>query len=203
MDCLNVDQCDFFFMGLWAIWVERNNILWKRVSFQPMNMIQWTSRLLEDFQKYHPKTVRKQRRPQTKWKNPPSGRLKINVDGAFRAEDGSGGIRVVVRNETGMGIAALAKPFLHAHSVLNMETETCRAGLLLGIHQGWTNIDIESDSAILIAALNSEEKNLSESKRKVRDPKEEHVTLGQFDLLFVMESMFLQFCTYCIIVHLH
>ncbi|XP_024199980.1 uncharacterized protein LOC112203217 [Rosa chinensis] len=136
MDSLTVDQCDFFFMSLWAIWTERNNLIWKGASFQPMNMIQWTSKLLEDFQKYHPKTVRKQRRPQTKWKNPPSGRLKINVDGAFRAEDGSGGIGVVVRNETGMGIAALAKPFLHAHSILNMETEACRAGLLLGIHQG-------------------------------------------------------------------
>ncbi|KAM5564827.1 hypothetical protein ABKV19_019070 [Rosa sericea] len=172
MDSLNVDQCDFFFMGLWAIWVERNNIIWNGASFQPMNMIQWTTKLLEDFQKYHPKMVRKQRNPQTKWKNPPSGRLKINVDGAFRVEDGSGGIGVVVRNETGMGIAALAKPFLHAHSVLNMETEACRAGLLLGIHQGWTDIDIESDSAILIAALNSEEKNFSEVSRVLDDCKE-------------------------------
>ncbi|XP_024169850.1 uncharacterized protein LOC112176244 [Rosa chinensis] len=134
--------------------------------------------MLEDFQMYHPKAVRKQRRPLTKWQNPPSGRLKINVDGAFRAEEGSGGIGVVVRNDAGMGIAALARTFLHAHSVLNMEGEACRAGLLLGIHQGWTDIDIESDSAIMISALNSREKNFSEVSR-VLDDCREYITAFQ------------------------
>ncbi|XP_062028713.1 uncharacterized protein LOC133744661 [Rosa rugosa] len=164
IDSLSGDQRDFFFMGLWAIWKERNKLVWNDDHFQPMHMIQWATQMLEDFQKYHPKAVRKQRRPLTKWQNPPSGRLKINVDGAFRAEEGSGGIGVVVRNDAGMGIAALARTFLHAHSVLNMEAEACRAGLLLGIHQGWTDIDVESDSAILISALNSREKNFSEMR---------------------------------------
>ncbi|XP_061996621.1 uncharacterized protein LOC133714520 [Rosa rugosa] len=152
IDLLEVDQQDFFFMGLWAIWAERKNMVWKGANFQSMNMLHWTTKMLDDFQKYHQKPVKKQKRPLTKWKNPPSGRLKINVDGAFRPEDGNGGIGVVVRNDAGMGIAVLARPFLLAHSVLNMEAEAC--SLLLGIHQGWADIDVESDSAILIAALN-------------------------------------------------
>ncbi|KAM5577920.1 hypothetical protein ABKV19_008311, partial [Rosa sericea] len=117
---------------------------------------------LEDFQKYHPKASSKKKRPLTKWKCPPRGRLKINIDGAYRADSGEGGIGVVVRDDLGTGIAAIARPFLHAHSAINMEAEACRAGLLLGIHQGWTEVEIESDSALLIAALQNEEKNFSE-----------------------------------------
>ncbi|XP_062026926.1 uncharacterized protein LOC133743137 [Rosa rugosa] len=42
-----------------------------------------------------------------------------------------------------------------------MEVEACRAGLLLGIYQGWSDVDIESDSIILITALKNEEEDLS------------------------------------------
>ncbi|PRQ25708.1 putative ribonuclease H-like domain, reverse transcriptase zinc-binding domain-containing protein [Rosa chinensis] len=162
LDILSVDQCDFFFMGLWAVWFERNKMVWKNDAFQPLMLIEWAVRHLVEFQKYHPKAVRKKKQAPMKWQCSPRGRLKINVDGAFRADVGCGGIGVVVRDDVGMGIAALARPFLHAHSVLNMEAEACRAGLLLGIHQGWSDIEIESDSAILVAALNSGEKNFSQ-----------------------------------------
>lgn len=59
---------------------------------------------------------------------------EINIDGGFYGEDGSGGIGVVVWNDEGLGVAALAKPFLQAHSVSNMEVEACQEGLSLDIH---------------------------------------------------------------------
>ncbi|KAL6181677.1 hypothetical protein ACLB2K_048327 [Fragaria x ananassa] len=78
---------------------------------------------------------------------------EINIDGAFYGEDGSGGIGVVVRNDEGLGVAALARPFLHAHSVSNMEVEACQECLSPNIHQGWLDIDIESDYFLLVASL--------------------------------------------------
>ncbi|PRQ36979.1 putative ribonuclease H-like domain-containing protein [Rosa chinensis] len=75
----------------------------------------------------------------------------------------------MVRDDLGIGLAAIVRPFLHAHSAINMKAEAHRVGLLLGIHQGWTDIDIESDSALLIAALNSKEENLSEVSRILDD----------------------------------
>ncbi|PRQ31117.1 putative ribonuclease H-like domain, reverse transcriptase zinc-binding domain-containing protein [Rosa chinensis] len=94
-------------------------------------------------------------------------------DGCFQPmhmiQYGLGGIGVVVRDDLGTGIAAIAKPFLHAHSAINMEAEACRAGLLLGIHQGWSDVVIESDSALLIATLKSEEDNFSEVSRVFDD----------------------------------
>ncbi|XP_024171590.1 uncharacterized protein LOC112177537 [Rosa chinensis] len=125
--------------------------------------------LLTYLMKYHTKAIRKKKRPLTKWECPPRGRLKINIDGAFRSESGTGGIGVVVRDDLGIGLVVIARPFLQAHSAINMEAEACRDGLLLGIHQGWTNIDIESDSALLIAALKSKEENLSEVSRILDD----------------------------------
>ncbi|XP_024156084.1 uncharacterized protein LOC112164076 [Rosa chinensis] len=125
---------------------------------------------LEEFQKYHQKVACKKKRPLTKWQCPPRGRLKINIDGAFQVDSGVGGIGVVVRDDLGTGIAAIARPFLHAHSTINMEAEACRAGLLLGIHQGWSDVVIESDSALLIAALKSEEDNFSEHEVQVLCP---------------------------------
>ncbi|XP_061999251.1 uncharacterized protein LOC133716573 [Rosa rugosa] len=169
VDVLCADQIDFLFMALWSIWTERNKLIWERGTFQPMHMISWCVNSLTEFQKYHPKATRKKKRPLTKWECPPLGRLKINIDNAFRVENGAGGIGVVIRDELGIGLAAIARPFLHAHSAINMEAEACRAGLFLGMHQGWTNIDIESDSTLLIAALNSKEENLLEVSRVLDD----------------------------------
>ncbi|KAL6178236.1 hypothetical protein ACLB2K_049755 [Fragaria x ananassa] len=107
-----------------------------------------------------------------KWECPPSGRLKINIDGSFIDSNRCGGVGVVVRNDMGLGIAAVARPFKHAHSALNMEFEACRIGLLLGIHQGWSDIDIESDSILLVAALEREEEDLSEVGRVLGDCKD-------------------------------
>ncbi|PRQ45142.1 putative ribonuclease H-like domain, reverse transcriptase zinc-binding domain-containing protein [Rosa chinensis] len=172
LDMLNSNQVDFFFMALWSVWTERNKIVWNDGCFQPMHMIQWCTSSLEEFQKYHQKVACKKKRPLTKWQCPPRGRLKINIDGAFQVDSGVGGIGVVVRDDLGTGIAAIARPFLHAHSAINMEAEACRAGLLLGIHQGWSDVVIESDSALLIAALKSEEDNFSEVSRVFDDCKD-------------------------------
>ncbi|XP_024190354.1 uncharacterized protein LOC112194337 [Rosa chinensis] len=163
IDIPSNDQLDLFFMALWSVWIERNKIVWNDGSCQPMYMIQWCMRSLEEFQKYHPKATNKKKRRVTKWQCPPKGRLKINIDGAYKADTNVGGIGVIVRDDLGIGIAAIARPFQRAHSMINMEAEACRAGLLLSIHQGWTNVVIESDSALLITALQSREVNFSET----------------------------------------
>ena len=169
---LNTDERDLFFMGFWAIWTERNNVNWKGTSFKPMNMIYWVYQSLSDFHSLHPKSVSKKKRPITKWQSPPRGRLKMNVDGAYEAESGKGGVDVVVRDENGRSIAVLAKFYQYVHSTLAMETEACRQGLLLGRRQGWTNMDIESDSSVLVVALNSVREDYSDVGRVVDDCKQ-------------------------------
>lgn len=62
-------------------------------------MATWGSKLLADFQKLHPQSHRRTKRPQSHWRFPPSGRLKCHIYGAFSAEHQQGGIRVIVRDE--------------------------------------------------------------------------------------------------------
>ncbi|KAL6129601.1 hypothetical protein ACLB2K_072951 [Fragaria x ananassa] len=57
-------------------------------------------------------------------------------------------------------------PFEHAHSPLHTEVDAFKAGLILGIQQGWKDIDIESDFILLVAALGREEEDLSDMECK-------------------------------------
>ncbi|XP_050386217.1 uncharacterized protein LOC126802611 [Argentina anserina] len=113
----------------------------------------------------------KKKRAHVKWTSPPRGRLKLNVDGAFDLSTNRGGVGVVCRDEGGRSIIMLAKSYLYAHSALAMLAEVCTEGLLLGISQEWGNIDVESDSYVLVAALNSSRADLSEVGRIIEDCK--------------------------------
>lgn len=42
-------QTNIFFMCLWAVWTERNNMIWNRGDFNPLYMATWTSKRLEEF----------------------------------------------------------------------------------------------------------------------------------------------------------
>lgn len=89
---------------------------------------QWVQKFLEDYQALHVTRKTKSRRTLPKWETPPSGRLKVNVDGSFRANHGDGGIGMVIRDEFGTCVAALAWHFPYAASALHMEAEATRAG---------------------------------------------------------------------------
>ena len=78
----------------------------------------------------------KVRRPQTKWKFLPSGRLKIKIDGAFNLACRKGGIGIIARNYQGDCLAVVARSYHFSPSALYMETEALKAGLLLGIYEG-------------------------------------------------------------------
>ncbi|XP_024178762.2 zinc finger MYM-type protein 1-like [Rosa chinensis] len=86
----------------------------------------------------------------------------VAMDGAFQLGNGKGGIGVIERNEVGAVKAAWSRYIPNLGSALHAEAEACRAGLLLAIHQSWMEVDMESDSSILVAALNQSSDNNSE-----------------------------------------
>lgn len=146
-------QVDIFFMSLCVVWSGRNTIVWKNRGFNPLFMASWVVRSLKAYHKYHPPKVKNIRRPVTRWECPPSGRLKINIDGAYNAKLAQSGIKVIIRDEHGLCMAAFAHHIPYSSSALHMEVEACRAGLLIAIHQGWNDCVLESDYALLITAL--------------------------------------------------
>ena len=135
MDALSQEQMEWFCASLWALWSERNKLLWLGTSFNPSFLFVWVGQYVSEFQlaRFPVKDTQKQKRHLAKWEYPPRGRLKMNIDGAYCSEKVCGGIVVIVRDEKGLGDQAVAKRFEHAHSVLHMELEACKTSLQLGI----------------------------------------------------------------------
>ncbi|KAL6222321.1 hypothetical protein ACLB2K_005713 [Fragaria x ananassa] len=159
MEVSNQHELEVFLISLSAIWYERNKLVWEGGDCNPSHMVVWALQFLEDYQRLHVRPKKKGRRLTTKWSCPPSGRLKINVDGAYKKEEGTGGLGVIVRDEQGRCVAALSRHVYHAQSALHVEAETLQAGLLIAICNQWTKIEVESDSAIIIQSLAKEEED--------------------------------------------
>lgn len=172
MGSLNRQQVEQLFMLLCVIWNERNNCVWNGGAFNPIFRAECVTRHLEEYQKFHPPKTKAKRRQETHWKCPPRGRLKINVDGAFHADLAQGGVVVVVRDELGICIAAFARSLAPMSSALQAEAEACRAGLLISIHQGWMDIELERDCAMVAAALACPDEECSEIDRVMEDCKD-------------------------------
>ncbi|XP_024160041.1 uncharacterized protein LOC112167268 [Rosa chinensis] len=156
-----VDTRELFYMLLWALWVEHNATVWRGSTFRPLNTAAWASKLLSDYQAVHPTHVKRKMRQRTKWLLPPSGRLKLNTNGVYHGSTGQGGIGAVTRDEFGVCLAAIARPFSHVSSAFQMELEAMRACLLLIIHQGMDGVDIETDYATVVTALKGNMEDLS------------------------------------------
>lgn len=116
-------------MHLWAIWNARNNIVWNGGGFDAGHMSVSATNLLHEFQKFHPLTIKKKSKKLVRWCCPPSGRLKINVDGSFIHQMAKGGVGVVIRDDNGKCVAAFARSLPHSFSALQTEVEACRAGI--------------------------------------------------------------------------
>ncbi|XP_040364504.1 uncharacterized protein LOC121050032 [Rosa chinensis] len=180
---LSKQQVGVFFMQLWAIWTERNKLAWNGGEFNPMHAVTWPLKLLHDYQSCHPLKAHNKRGKGNvaKWEFPPRGRLKVNVDGAFMSDTGSGGVGVIVRDDYGHFKAAWSRFWPHLCSAFHSEVEACRAGLLLAIHQGWKQIELESDLSLLLAALNNPvDDNNSEVSRILDDCRD---YMQEFDVI--------------------
>lgn len=166
------EQIALFFMNLWTIWGERNKIIWEGGSFNPTFMASRSSELLHEYQKYHPLKLKTKTRPVSKWEFPPRGRLKMNIDGSFRADMEVGGIGIVIRDDRGRCKAALQRSISHVSSAIHVEAEACRTGLIAAIHHGWKELTLETDCAALATALLNSAEDLSDIGCIVGDCKE-------------------------------
>ena len=71
----------------------------------------------------------------------------------------------------GRCLASFARNLPCASSTLHVELEACRAGLLIAINQGWSDIEVESDCMQLVNALQNPCEDWSEVGRIVEDCK--------------------------------
>lgn len=77
------------------------------------------------------------------------------MDFGYHAATAQGGDGVVVRDEVGFCLAVFSRSFLAVlFSSFHMELEACRTHLLIAIHQGWYDVEFESECLSVIKVLN-------------------------------------------------
>ncbi|XP_062005868.1 uncharacterized protein LOC133723047 [Rosa rugosa] len=114
---------------LWALWKNRNNLLWQGTQQTAQDLLLSSLSWLEEFQKARAPTSQKLKQPRCFWKPPVYGSLKLNVDASFLPNQTTGGVGGVLRNDTGQVLAAFAGPIMHAASPKQSELYAIRAGL--------------------------------------------------------------------------
>lgn len=90
--------------------------MWNKGAFNLLHIAAWAIKHLEGYQCCHPSLSKNLKRQHTPLVSPPSGRMKINVDGASRTKEEKGGIGVVVRDEHGQYLAVFARHIPYASS---------------------------------------------------------------------------------------
>jgi ribonuclease HI len=95
----------------------------------------------------------KEHAPDVPWVKPPTGWVKLTIDGSFRAEDGTAGIGMVLRDDTGEVIFSACQFINSCEEALEAELLACSEGLGLAIQHCQLPILIDSDCTQLISAL--------------------------------------------------
>ncbi|GAA0140830.1 hypothetical protein LIER_42630 [Lithospermum erythrorhizon] len=161
---------------LWVLWEARNKVIHEQrvYSFSSIririeNLIYYLGKAellsykhwkgdLMVAQRLHISVHKATRKPPTVLKllKPPSGKLKVNTDGAFK--DGLAGLGGMIRNEDGHCIAAIGRSTAGASPL--------HAELLAAAHildwcqaQGYNNLIVETDCAIMRKMVINREQN--------------------------------------------
>ncbi|MQL95653.1 hypothetical protein Taro_028308 [Colocasia esculenta] len=85
-----------------------------------------------------------------KWLHPSPGRLKLNVDGAFKLAAGGAGGGGILRDHKGICVFAFAKNYQGIISILAAEALALCDGLTICCSKGFMDIVVETDSLNLV-----------------------------------------------------
>lgn len=88
-----------------------------------------------------------------KWKAPPPGWTKVNVDGSFVAETGTAGVGVVARDTSGQVIFSAWRTLLRCADAPEAEARACAEGFRLAAEWSPGPAIIESDCSRVVKAI--------------------------------------------------
>lgn len=98
---------------------------------------------------------------QEKWTCPEGEILKVNIDGAFKQEDNTGGWGFVIRDGHAYVRGSGAGRLKDVGSAIQAEAVACLEALHAAATWGMMKIQVESDCQILVRALKSTEYDLT------------------------------------------
>ncbi|CAN6724151.1 unnamed protein product [Malus baccata var. baccata] len=161
------DICQDFAFGLWRLWKNRNDVVFKGIYRQPLDILEAWKKSSDEYKasldpghEVHslgtPKTLKVSDRICTKWKRPRFGTIKINTDAAWCKDTLRMGVGWLGRDFAGLLQAAGGSGIGFSHSAAAAEASAIRFALLSCIDHGFDNIIIESDARLIIMMLKKE-----------------------------------------------
>jgi ribonuclease HI len=103
------------------------------------------------------------------WRKPDDGWIKLSIDGSYSVKDGRAGTGMVVRGDDGSVLFMACRALPNCKDPLEAEFEACLEGLRKTRRHSQLPLTVESDSALLVEAVNSPNADRSSLHSLVND----------------------------------
>nr|XP_023916941.1 uncharacterized protein LOC112028476 [Quercus suber] len=149
-----------FSMVAWCIWTRRNKLRERQSVWDVGVTVKRARELLQEFNDVQDTPTRLTiPQEKAKWKPPGAGLFKINFDGAVFEDRSLAGLGIVIRDESGLIIAALSQKIPLPRSVDMVEALDARQALIFAQEISIFKAEVEGDSLNVIQALNNPKPN--------------------------------------------
>jgi ribonuclease HI len=143
-----------FAITSWLLWHKRNQDRLHLPSDPHSQILPRAHALLSEYLAVTTENKpQKPQPPQVRWKPPSSNLFKVNFDGAIFRESNTGGLGVVIRDNTGMVIATLSQKVTGNHTAEMIEALAARRAIRFAMEVGVTNAEFEGDAETVIRDL--------------------------------------------------
>ncbi|XP_019158432.1 PREDICTED: uncharacterized protein LOC109155154 [Ipomoea nil] len=138
----------------WKIWEARNNVVWHNKRSSAVNIVAKAGTFLDAWNSVHNAIVVTSRPAETvRWKKPPLGYLKCNVDAANDFNNRKTGIGCIIRDDKGSFVAALQTQIEGSYHPKTAEAIAVREALKWIKILHYQSILVESDALLVINGL--------------------------------------------------
>ncbi|XP_062014027.1 uncharacterized protein LOC133730459 [Rosa rugosa] len=163
LECVNrvsLEQFEKFMMFLWALWTNRNAVLWEAKPRLPTDIAIATMRWFNEYKLVHASSIPGVKGIQ-RWTSPAEHVLKCNIDGSYNYHRRKGGVGCVLRDHKGEFWAALTKVVHNANFAFQVELLALKAAVQFAISLHHEPVQFETDCLQLIQTINAEDEDAS------------------------------------------
>uniref|UniRef100_A0A2N9GPD6 Uncharacterized protein n=1 Tax=Fagus sylvatica TaxID=28930 RepID=A0A2N9GPD6_FAGSY len=173
----------------WLIWNKRNHDRHHPPSEQYSQLWTRAQSVLHEYLAVNTEEkAQKPKPPQARWRLPVNHYYKMNFDGAIFKDSNSGGIGVVIRDNTGQVIATLSQKVFGTHTVEMIEALAARRAIIFAREVGIDNVEVEGDAENIIKDLSSNDPLHTPYGLVIEDAKALIQDLQQFSLSHTRRS---------------
>ena len=146
----DVHRNDLVATAVWYLWWERRRYTHGEQLYEPTRSKQAISALAKNYSRAKFKHNRIRRHG---WEKPPEGTIKLNVDASFDIASGTGATGAILRDHSGLFVAASCSNIPFVEEAATAEARGLRDGLLLASETGCNKICVEGDCMEVIEII--------------------------------------------------